>query len=66
MLRNAKPYDLIAVNLRIAWSDLVTERLPKRLRRLLQRLADEEEARRQANGAGGRNAGKPHRGSAFD
>ena len=39
--RNAKPYDLIAVNLRVAWSDLVTERLPERLRALLERLADE-------------------------
>ena len=56
--RNAKPYDLIAVNLRVAWSDLVTERLPERLRRLLERLADDESQRERRSGDTKSNASK--------
>lgn len=44
MLRR-KRYDLIAANLRIAWSDVVTEPLSDRMRRLLQQLADLETQR---------------------
>jgi len=43
--RNAKPHDLIALNLRVAWSDVVTQPLPDRFRRLLEQLAQVVEAR---------------------
>jgi len=48
--RSTQTYDLIGVNLRVAWSNLVTEPLPERLRRLLERLASEE-IQRESNGA---------------
>jgi len=51
--RNAKPYDLIAVNLRIAWSDVVTEPLSDRIRRLLEQLADRETERERERDDGG-------------
>jgi hypothetical protein len=42
MLQKRNPYDLIAVNLRIAWSDAATGPLPNRIRRLLEQLADQD------------------------
>lgn len=49
--RKPRPCDLIAKNLLIAWSDVVTEPLPGRIHRLLERLANEEsEQRRRRHG----------------
>src|SRR5436190_1053647 len=45
--RKPRPCDLIAKNLLIAWSDVVTEPLPGRIHRLLERLANEESERRR-------------------
>jgi hypothetical protein len=48
--REPRPHDLIARNLRVAWSDVVTEPLPDRLRRLLEQLADEETEHERESG----------------
>jgi hypothetical protein len=45
MLQKRNPYDIIAVNLRIAWSDAITGPLPNRIRRLLEQIADQEAKR---------------------
>ena len=58
MLQRTKPHDLIAVKLRVAWSDVVTERLPDRLRRLLEQLEREEETQRRGSGEGRPNVRK--------
>jgi hypothetical protein len=48
--RKPRPCDLIAKNLLIAWSDVVTEPLPGRIHRLLERLANEESEQRHRHG----------------
>jgi hypothetical protein len=48
--RKPRPCDLIAKNLLIAWSDVVTEPLPGRIHRLLERLANEESEQRRRHG----------------
>ena len=60
MLQRTKPHDLIAVKLRVAWSDVVTERLPDRLRRLLEQLAHEEETQQEETQRRGSGEGRPN------
>ena len=58
--RKPRPYDLIAMSLRVAWSDVVTEPLPDHLRRLLEKLADEETEQACGRGKRTTNASKRH------
>jgi len=54
-------HDLIALSLRVAWSDVVTQPLPDRIRQLLEQLAQVEEARQgQVSGVNKPNAQKRH------
>jgi hypothetical protein len=60
--RNAKPHDLIAMNLRVALSDVVMEPLPERIRRLLKQLVDQEIEQERGSGETRTNARKrPHK-----
>jgi hypothetical protein len=58
--RKPRRYDLIAMNLLIAWSDVVAEPLPGRIHRLLERLANEESAQQRRHG-GERRTNAPKR-----
>jgi hypothetical protein len=60
MLQKRNPYDIIAVNLRIAWSNAITGPLPNRIRQLLEQLADQEAKQPPVKGKNGAN-GDRHR-----
>ncbi len=56
--RKTRPYDLIAMNLRVAWSNVVAEPLPGRIHRLREQLANEESERQRRHGERRTNAPK--------